>query len=103
MPPNVGKWQISVNGGVQPRWRRDGKELFFISADLKMMAVDVNLGATVSAGVPHELFPMSDFFLLGQRFDVSADGQRFLMFSPSSSVGDAPITVVMNWWAGLKK
>ena len=103
MPPNVGKWQISANGGAQPKWRRDGKELFFISVDRKMMAVDVNLGATVTAGVPHELFPVSDFLLLAQRYDVSADRQRFLMFSAGSAVGNAPITVVMNWWAGLKK
>src|SRR6185437_15544051 len=41
MPPATGKWQISINGGGQPRWRKDGKELFFLSLDLKMMAVDI--------------------------------------------------------------
>jgi hypothetical protein len=103
MPPNTGKWQISVNGGVQPRWRRDGKELFFLSEDHKMMAVDINLGSTFTAGIPHELFPASAFSLLASRYDVSADGQRFLIYSPDSSTGNAPITVVMNWWAGLKR
>lgn len=103
MPPNVGKWQISVNGGGQPKWRRDGKELFFLSLDQKMMAVDMNLGPTVTAGTPHPLFQAQALFLFGQRYDVSADGQRFLMYSSSSSSGNVPITVVMNWWAGLKK
>jgi Tol biopolymer transport system component len=103
IPPYTGKWQISVSGGVQPKWRRDGKELFFLSQDEKMMAVDVNLGGTVTIGIPHELFHASTFTLLGSRYDVSADGQRFLMFSPDSSTGNAPITVVLNWWAGLKR
>ena len=103
MPPNVGRWQISVNGGVQPRWRRDGKELFFLSLDQKMMAVDMNLGSTVTAGIPHLLFQPPPLLLQGQRYDVSADGQRFLMYSPAEATGNAPITVVMNWWAGLKK
>jgi len=100
MPPNVGKWQISVDGGMQPRWRRDGKELFFLSPDSRMMAVDVSLSATVTPGVPHELFQASAGIATGQRYDVSADGQRFLMYSLNRE--NAPITVVMNWWAGLK-
>ena len=103
MPPNIGKWQISVDGGSQPRWRRDGKELFFLSQDAEVMAVDVNPGVTLMAGIPHELFRGSPFSMAGRRYDVSADGQRFLMYLPSSAGGNAPITVVMNWWAGLKK
>ena len=99
MPPNVGKWQISLNGGAQPRWRLDGKELFFLSPDDRMMAVDVTLGATVTWRIPRELFQASPFFLNATRYDVSADGQRFLIYSPS----ERAITVVMNWWAGLKK
>ncbi len=103
MPPNTGKWQISVDGGVQPRWRGDGKELFFLSLDQKMMAVDVALGATLTWGIPHELFQASPFFLNASPYDVTGDGQKFLMYSPTESAGNAPITVVLNWWAGLKK
>jgi hypothetical protein len=55
------------------------------------------------AGIPHELFQASAFTLLGSRYDVNTDGQRFLMYSPADSAGNAPITVVLNWWAGLKK
>ena len=103
MPPNMGKWQISVDGGTQPRWRRDGKELFFLSQDSEVMAVDVNPGLTLTAGIPHELFGVSPYTMGGRRYDVSADGQRFLMYLPHSAAENAPITVVMNWWAGLKK
>ena len=96
MPPNMGKWQISVDGGAQPRWRRDGKELFFLSQDSEVMAVDVNPGVTLTAGIRHELFRVSPSTMAGRRYDVSADGQRFLMYLPNSAAGNAPITVVMN-------
>ena len=103
MPPGVGKWQISVNGGAQPRWRRDGKELFFVSPDLRMMAVDVTTGVTVTAGIPHALFQSTVGSVLRSHYDVSADGRRFLIDSPPANADNTPITVVLNWWAGLKK
>ncbi len=103
MPPGVGKWQISVNGGAQPNWRRDGKELFFLSLDLRMMAVDVTTGVPLNAGIPHELFQATMSGALLSHYDVSADGQRFLIYSPPASAENTPITVVLNWWAGLKK
>jgi Tol biopolymer transport system component/predicted Ser/Thr protein kinase len=103
MPPGVGKWQISINGGGTPRWRRDGKELFFLSPDLKMMAVDISAGQGISAGIPHALFQTSaGNGATGRHYDVSADGQRFLVYSSYSRSADAPITVVLNWWAELK-
>jgi dipeptidyl aminopeptidase/acylaminoacyl peptidase len=104
MPPKMGKWQISVNGGSLPAWRRDGKELYFVWDGI--IAVDINPGPPFSVGAPRELFP----FPINPTgsYDVSADGQRFLVYSspldnPSDSVQDAPITVVLNWWATLKK
>jgi serine/threonine protein kinase/Tol biopolymer transport system component len=100
MPPGVGKWQISINGGGSPRWRRDGKELFFLSPDLKMMAVDISAGQGISAGIPHALFQTAVNSATGTYYDVSADGQRFLVYSPPLGA-DAPITVVLNWWAEL--
>jgi len=103
LPPGTGKWQASINGGGAPRWRRDGKELFFVSLDGKMMAADVTLGSAVSLGVPHELFRTPLTNALGSQYDVTADGQRFLIATPPESTGDTPITVVLNWWAGLKK
>jgi Tol biopolymer transport system component len=104
MPPATGKQLISVNGGAWPRWRRDGKELFFLSLDWKMMAVDINPSTSV-VGIPHELFqtPISSVSVdSGTTYDVSADGQRFLIYS-TSQLGNAPITVVLNWFEELKQ
>jgi serine/threonine protein kinase/Tol biopolymer transport system component len=105
MPPATGKNMISVNGGAWPRWRRDGKELFFLSPDRKMMAADVDPGAT-RVGIPHELFQTSIASISIPRsstaYDVSADGQRFLMYSTGKQES-APITIVQNWQEELKQ
>jgi Tol biopolymer transport system component len=90
------KTKISDRGGVQPRWRRDGKELFYLAPDRKLMAVDLT-GTRES--VPHVLFATqlqaSTAWIAGRiEYDVAADGQRFLLNVPS---GSSPITVVMNW------
>jgi hypothetical protein len=99
----IGKWQISSAGGAKPRWRRDGKELYYIALDGKMMAVPVKSTATTfEAGVAVPLF---DTHTRGYTpYDVAADG-RFLI---NTAMGDAsanssPITVVLNWTAELKK
>jgi Tol biopolymer transport system component len=117
-PGGAGKWQISTNGGLFPRWRRDGRELFYMSQNSggKMMAVDVkSSGSMFDAGTPRELFD-SPYVALSHNtaagvsifhtFAVSADGQRFLI--PHSPSGDnaslaRPIAVVENWAAGLRK
>jgi serine/threonine protein kinase len=108
--PSKGKWQISRTGGTHPRWRHDGRELFYISADLKMMAVEVSLTPTFTPSVPKVLFPAS---ISGggavsnvTRYDVTGDGRKFLIASVQGSESgppSAPITVVLNWQAGLKK
>ena len=101
--PERGKWQISANGGVQPRWRRDGKELFFLSPDSKMMAVDLQTGSAVTSGIPRILFETSGSASNRPRsYDVTADGLRFLIASGASGTENASITVVLNWWASLK-
>jgi Tol biopolymer transport system component/predicted Ser/Thr protein kinase len=111
-PAGAGKFLVSTGaGGKQPRWRRDGKELFYISADLKLMAVDVKTAPTFEAGTPKALF---DPRILGRRnfgfprydYDVAADGKRFLVNSVSTtpeSSAPEPITVVVNWLAALKR
>jgi len=108
-PTGSAKFQISHEGGVQPRWRRDGKELFYISADGKLMAVDVQNKPTFQNGVPH---PLSDpQIVMGTgppfavRYDVTPDGKRFLVNSraEAESSGQNLITVSLNWAAGLEK
>jgi serine/threonine protein kinase/Tol biopolymer transport system component len=104
--PNAagGKWMVSKDGGTQPRWRRDGKELYFIDSDpTRIVAVDVSLGPTFQAGIPRVLLSAP---AAPGPFDVSADGQKFVRFTAApatSSARSAPITVVLNWQAGLKK
>ena len=94
------RWQVSTEGGVQPRWRRDGKELFYLSSDLRLMSVEIGAsGATLEPGVPKVLFephPLPTFY------DATADGQRFLMVS-SGVEQSPPITLLQNWTAAIKK
>jgi Tol biopolymer transport system component len=106
-PEAQGKWQISAGGGEQPRWRGDGKELFYLSADYKMMAVPVTIGANFDVGAPVALFqttprqPVStnDQFV----YDVSRDGQRFLIVTQVKQTETAPMSVVLSWPAKLNK
>jgi serine/threonine protein kinase len=104
------KWQVSKGGGVEPRWRADGKELFYISTDSEMMAVAVSTNPTFTATAPKVLFHVPSSrggsLTLVTRYDVTADGQKFLVNAlPSQGAGKnvTPITVVFNWQAGLKK
>jgi hypothetical protein len=100
-PKPTGKWKVSTDGGVEPQWRRDGRELFYLGGrPRKLMAVDVRaVGATFQAGVPRALFeanldPRANF---RNRYVVSPDGQRFLIIAPAEQAGRTPLTVVLNW------
>ena len=106
--PAGGKFLVSSNGGVQPRWRRDGKELFYIATDGTLMAVDVKTAPAFERGNPHALFDPQirdgGTTQLVFRYDVAPDGQRFLVNTEGQAETVAePITVVLNWQAGLKK
>jgi hypothetical protein len=102
--------QISLAGGEQPRWRGDGKELFFVGGEGKMMAVAVKAVAgtkpSFEPGAPQLLFakrtvPTAGFLF---EYDVTADGKRFLLDTiTGDSVSMPPLTVAVNWDAGLKK
>jgi hypothetical protein len=111
-PATVGKWLVSTSGGFEPLWRRDGKELYFVSeAPRRLMAVAVKTqGATFEAGVPQALFNVAGIpaGLVGpsarsREFVASADGQKFLVaLQPTAQISN-PLTIVVNWAAGLKK
>jgi hypothetical protein len=103
-----GKWTISTHGGIHPIWRRDGKELFYIAADRKLMAVEVKTEnraghAAFEPGVPKTLFDTGTKFSTVLPYTVSADGQRFLVITKAGEEKPKPITVVVNWAAGLKR
>jgi Tol biopolymer transport system component len=101
--PQGGKWMISRDGGVQPRWRRDGRELFFVSADSTMMAVEIDASAAFTPGNPTALFeaPIWGGGSVDNvtRYDVSADGSRFLINAELKESRPTPITFVINWEA----
>jgi len=101
-PDATAKWQVSTNGGVQPRWSADGKELYFIAPDGKLMAVQIMAtGASFEAGMPVPLFPLK--ILTGNatsisrpQYAVARDG-RFLVNQPLDESTSSPITLILNW------
>ena len=107
-PGPGGKWQISTGGGIEPRWRRDSKELFYIAPDGKLMAAAIQAaGQTLEAGAPMALFQTR---IVGgglskrpQQYAVAPDGKRFLINITVGESTASPITIVTNWTAGLKK
>jgi Tol biopolymer transport system component len=105
-PEPGGRWQISTEGGRTPRWRRDGRELFYVSAGSKLMSVEVKPGSSFEAGHPRALFD-APYRVPGRLglpgFDVSADGQKFLFVTPAGESAPPPITLVVNWPEALRR
>jgi len=91
---------VSRGGGTAPRWRGDGRELFYLAPNGKMMAVEVMAGQDFQVGTPTPLFQTPPGAIVG---DVTADGKRFLLVTPVGPSASVPFTVVLNWTAGLKK
>ena len=103
-PGGGAKWQVSTNGGSAPRWRKDGKELYFLDLSENIVAVEVNTsGNAVNLGVPHALFQALAIQPEYGPFDVTGDGKKFLLNSGDLKEGSAPFTLVQNWPAELKK
>jgi Tol biopolymer transport system component len=108
VPAGAGKWQVSTTGGLAPLWRSDGKEIFYIAPDQKLMAVPIKLGSTVEPEAPEALFSLPPPALVqfnSNSYAPSKDGQRFLVIAPADAKDTAvpAITVVTNWQADLKK
>ena len=105
-PAAHGKWQVSNAGGEQPRWRSDGKELFYLAPDGKIMATPVTIGASFDPGTPVALFQANprEMIATSEQFDydVSKDGQRFLI-NTQLKAALTPMSVVMSWTASLNK
>ena len=105
-PGPAKKYQISTEGGQQPRWRSDGKELFFLSADRKLMAVSLRTGSPFEFSQPtplfethaHEPITAEEFFT----YDNSADGRRFLINVDAEQTSPRPVDIILNWTSQLK-
>ena len=91
---------MSRGGGTAPRWRRDGRELFYLAPDGKMMAVEVIPQQEFQVGTPTPLFQTPPGAIVG---DVTADGRRFLLVTPVGPSASVPFTVVLNWQEELKQ
>ena len=101
-PGPGGKWQVSPGGGTSPRWRRDGKEIFYLSSDNKIMAASVKAdGTNFEIGAVTPLFETRPNRMYGG-YDVSPDGQRFVI-AYETGQPDTAITLVVNWDAEVKK
>ena len=97
-----GKHRISPNGGRNPRWRADGRELFYFDATGTMTAVPIDMAATSPAGLPKALFP-AGVIGINNMYAVTKDGQRFLVNRPQSAATATPLTVIVNWTSTLQK
>jgi serine/threonine-protein kinase len=102
-PLTAERWVVSTGGGSSPLWHRKGTELFYRSPDAAIMSVPVKLGLSPTVGEPRELFSEAGVGAdLGREFDVSADGQRFVIIARSAGTS-ARITVVQNWFREFRK
>jgi Tol biopolymer transport system component len=91
---------VSRGGGTAPRWRGDGRELFYLAPNGKMMAVEAMAGQEFQVGTPTPVFQTPPGAIVG---DVTADGKRFLLVTPVGPSASVPFTVVLNWTTGLMK
>jgi hypothetical protein len=103
-----GSWQISSEGGIEPQWRGDGRELFFLGADKRMMAVPVTTDDAFRAGTPMALFsteldPLGLPITGRNQYQVAADGQRFLINQLRGEGAPSPVTVLVNWPEAVKR
>src|SRR5262249_34029682 len=102
-PRSDSKWSISTNGGYEPRWRGDGREIYYLSEDRKLMAVSVEAGP--SFGRPKPLFQTNvpgGVSPYRTSYVPARDGRRFLIYTLSGDSAPNPIAIVLNWTAGLK-
>ncbi len=103
-PDATERWPISTAGGSQPQWRRDGRELFYISGDFKLMAVVVNAASSFDASVPRALFSLryADQLAARNNFMPAADGSRFLINTSFTGSGTGSLAVVLDWAAVIR-
>ena len=104
LPLSDKQWQVSTTSGYEPRWRADGREIYYLSEDRKLMSVAVGAGpsfgvptALFQTRVPHGVTPNRMHYVPGR------DGQRFLVNTQTGDASPTPITVVMNWATRFKK
>jgi dipeptidyl aminopeptidase/acylaminoacyl peptidase len=97
-----GRWQVSNGGGSEPRWSRDGRELFYLDGDLRLNAVQVHTVPTFATAARTSLFDASNFVVAGfhQSYEVTPDGRAFIFVSPrrAGAQGASPLVWVDRWF-----
>ena len=102
-PEARNKWQVSTEGGLEPYWRGDGRELFYRSGS-RLMSVPIQTGATFTAGTPVPLFQTRFATVTARgRYRPTPDGQRFLVLAALSREAEQPAAVVLNWTSALPR
>ncbi|MEZ5351908.1 MAG: hypothetical protein R2762_04675 [Bryobacteraceae bacterium] len=101
-PATGARWQVSKDGGQWPRWRGDGKEIFWLDPHGTLMAAEVATGQAFQAGLARSLFE-TGITTFSERFAVSRDGKRFLLPLPVEQQGTSALTVVQNWLGAAKR
>ena len=103
-PKGDGRWQVSFGGGRQPRWRADGKELFFMAPGNILTAAGIQeKGGSIEVVARQVLFPTNAAASFFRNYDVNADGSKFLIVMPSGQAGTRELTLIANWQALLQK
>jgi eukaryotic-like serine/threonine-protein kinase len=95
------KWMVSKSGGTKPRWKEDGKELFYLATGGKIMSVEIASSPDFLPGSITPLFQRVEF--PWKPFDITSDGKRLLIAGEKEQGTPVPFTVILNWQAGLKK
>jgi eukaryotic-like serine/threonine-protein kinase len=101
-PPTGGKWQVSTGGGRSPRWRADGRELFYLTPGGEMRVVSIAEGRSFAAGPPHALFRLDGISPGGPgntSYEVTRDGRRFLVNLSKRAPPASSVSVILNWAA----
>ena len=103
--PNTGdaKWPVSIDGGVEPWWSRDGREIFYRNSKQELVSARVEAEATFTVGTTTALFADGDYLRIGlrQQYDVTADGKRFLMIRPVGAGRERRVVLVRNAFGSL--
>jgi hypothetical protein len=96
--------RVSTDGGGDPKWRRDGKELFYVAPDRKLMAVKIQEGSQLAVSLPEPLFQLAvEYQPVLDNYGAGRDGQRFLVKLPVDPVTNVPIHVILNWQDELRQ
>lgn len=102
-PPTGAKWQVSQDGGVEPRWSRDGRQLYYFDRQNQLIAVEVKTAGGFEAGASRTLLQFHGAVRGGWRYDVAPGGERFLVTTPAEGETASPISVITNWTSRLSR